>query len=582
MASISPHPGDSEAGVRSHHGDFAASSDDAVVSHSQAVTVTSLGSILPADPVDPVDHAPPSAVAPFHRIPPEIIAKIISYSALLAEGVSYEIKEEDNAAAARESNWVAVTHVCYQWRAIALSDARLWARVNFDLGGAWARIFIERAKDLPLSFHARRDFTHMSTRVALDHLHRATALHLSSPDDGFEDFFLETVQGNQLRNVETVNLSTQYKNTSEEWRRPNSFVLFQSMASRNLRHLSLCIENTMLYSSMHSMRHLSGLQTLKIIYKDSDARLMKRMGPGADELVRTIGRMKALEVLVLNVVPLPPDEPNTSPTAYLPQLTELSLGSTYKSVDFMMAHLDVPDSARIALQCNATSPSDFPSDRNRLCTSLGRHFPFAPAAAAIRCPSPSPFHRRLVFSAWRTQGHPIKDSQPDITVSFDWRFNDRDTARTCQELDRDLAATLLERVGSLSLQQLTVDAPLLPWPVECWEHIIVYATEIERLSTDAASTRALCPPLLEGVLCGSEVLPVLSSWTLRDLEVSLPEIPRGEDEIVAAVRALAEGGTQLREVVLEASVAPDEWMDELRSAAGAASVVVADTDLAGT
>ncbi|KAI0035356.1 hypothetical protein K488DRAFT_43582, partial [Vararia minispora EC-137] len=50
------------------------------------------------------------------------------------------------------TSWLAVTYVCRSWRTAALAHPRLWSEIYIGPRPEWARLFLERAKAVPLSF----------------------------------------------------------------------------------------------------------------------------------------------------------------------------------------------------------------------------------------------------------------------------------------------------------------------------------------------------------------------------------------------------------------------------------------------
>ena len=85
-----------------------------------------------------------NALQPISSIPPEIFVAIFSY--LCLPGIpSLGGKPSRNCARLR------ISHVCHQWREIALNQPRLWSHVNFNaVSLAAAAEILNRAKSVPL------------------------------------------------------------------------------------------------------------------------------------------------------------------------------------------------------------------------------------------------------------------------------------------------------------------------------------------------------------------------------------------------------------------------------------------------
>ena len=83
-----------------------------------------------------------NALAPISSLPPEVFA-IFSFSC--SSG-----KPDDNLTQIR------LSHVCHQWREIALSQPLLWSHVDFTtLSSAGTAEILARAKSSPLYLEAR-------------------------------------------------------------------------------------------------------------------------------------------------------------------------------------------------------------------------------------------------------------------------------------------------------------------------------------------------------------------------------------------------------------------------------------------
>ncbi|KAI0047092.1 hypothetical protein FA95DRAFT_1285563 [Auriscalpium vulgare] len=86
-----------------------------------------------------------NALAPVSHLPPEVLTKILALLAALAPAGGADLLQP------AIPGWIAATHVCARWRAIALACPQLWTSVTFRLGAAWADAMAARAQDLPLA-----------------------------------------------------------------------------------------------------------------------------------------------------------------------------------------------------------------------------------------------------------------------------------------------------------------------------------------------------------------------------------------------------------------------------------------------
>ncbi|KAH9030291.1 hypothetical protein EDB84DRAFT_213321 [Lactarius hengduanensis] len=91
-----------------------------------------------------------NALAPISSLPSEILATIFSFLRLPTSGKSPLGRETDY-----DLSWLHVTHVCHEWREVALDHPFLWSHVDFTtLTPAGATEILARAKSVPLYLEA--------------------------------------------------------------------------------------------------------------------------------------------------------------------------------------------------------------------------------------------------------------------------------------------------------------------------------------------------------------------------------------------------------------------------------------------
>lgn len=84
-----------------------------------------------------------NALAPISSLPPELLARIFRFYALV----------EPPWSGVQKLGWIRVTHVCQHWRQVALDDSSLWARiVGVSPSTEWISEALVRARDAPLLF----------------------------------------------------------------------------------------------------------------------------------------------------------------------------------------------------------------------------------------------------------------------------------------------------------------------------------------------------------------------------------------------------------------------------------------------
>jgi F-box-like len=90
----------------------------------------------------------PNLPSPISRLPPEIIATIFSFLPLLGEYTPPPSRKTPDPLA-----WLRVSHVCYQWREIALNLPYLWSHIDFNvLNFAGVDQMLVRAMNTPIHF----------------------------------------------------------------------------------------------------------------------------------------------------------------------------------------------------------------------------------------------------------------------------------------------------------------------------------------------------------------------------------------------------------------------------------------------
>ena len=82
-----------------------------------------------------------NALVPISLLPPEILARVFHLLVL----------EEPPAYRKQNLGWIRVTHVCRNWRRVALDDLSLWAKIRDTRANTkWISEILARAKDAPL------------------------------------------------------------------------------------------------------------------------------------------------------------------------------------------------------------------------------------------------------------------------------------------------------------------------------------------------------------------------------------------------------------------------------------------------
>jgi hypothetical protein len=283
--------------------------------------------------------------SPVSSLPPEVFAAI--FSLLCLPGASSPSGSPDHHLAR-----LRVSHVCHQWREIALNQPLLWSHVDFTtLSLAGAAEILNRAKSVPLYLDARVfgrrwDNIRLSTfrkelqaRVPyIRHLRTsAEPAHLRSTLEGLVS---------PAPNLEYLSLS------SHSARRERSIVergsitvtLFDGSAPRlswlELRNCGISWNSPL----------LKGLKYLEIFTPSAHAR------PNLTVWLDALDEMPQLKTLTLHSAsPIAPPFPSdVERTVLLPSLTHLDILASPEDCTLALAHLDLP-----ALTCLCLAATSF-------------------------------------------------------------------------------------------------------------------------------------------------------------------------------------------------------------------------------
>ncbi|KAN0135848.1 hypothetical protein V8E53_006300, partial [Lactarius tabidus] len=299
-----------------------------------------------------------NALSPISTLPPEVFSAIFS---LLCPS-SPDGNPDHHLAR------LCVSHVCHQWRQIALNQPLLWRNVNFTtLTLAGAIEILGRAKSVPLYLEARishrRDDERFSTfrkelqaRVPyICHL-RLTALHsplqralegLVSPAPALEYLVLVANRGFCDGEIDFVLPDT----------------LFNGSTPRLSRLKLFCCEISW------TSPLLKGLRYLEIRLPSSHAK------PTLAAWLDALDELPHLETLALDSAsPIAPTFPfDIMRTATLPSLTHLEVFASPGDCALALAHLDLPALTELHIIVNVPNRDPNSDDVPRLLPYVVRH-----------------------------------------------------------------------------------------------------------------------------------------------------------------------------------------------------------------
>ena len=244
--------------------------------------------------------------------------------------------------------WLRVSHVCHQWRDIALNQPVFWSHVDFtNISSAGAAEILARAKTTPLYLEARclgghwdnaqfRSFREqLQLRVSrIRHLVISAKLHR----------LFKTLEGiiSPAPILESLSLSNEERTYQDD---PVLETLFGGMTPRLS---SLKLNN---YGISWESSLLKGLQCLEIRSPPVNRR------PNLSVWLGTLDQMRQLETLTLHSAsPIAP--PRRFPlevqsTVTLPSLTHLDISGSTRDCALALAHLDLPALTGLRLEAIA-------------------------------------------------------------------------------------------------------------------------------------------------------------------------------------------------------------------------------------
>ena len=294
-----------------------------------------------------------NALSPVSSLPPEVFTTIFSFVCLPPGKPGHHLSR------------LHVSHVCHQWRGIALNQPFLWSHVNFTaLSSAGVAEILARAKTVPLYLEGgghsgrwdrddarfgafQKELQRRVSRICFLRL-SARPLHLRKTLEGLVS---------HAPTLEFLSLST------EEYR--PRIAVPETLFGCTTPRLS-CLELDNCDISWRSSL-FKGLRELDMRSPSPEAR------PTLSVWLATLGEMPQLERLTLHSAsPIAPPFPfDVERTVTLPSLTHLDISSSVKNCALALAHLDLPSLTWLCLRpCIHFPGSD---DVQKLLLYVARH-----------------------------------------------------------------------------------------------------------------------------------------------------------------------------------------------------------------
>jgi hypothetical protein len=279
-----------------------------------------------------------NAHSPISSLPPEVFAAIFSFACL--PGIPSLGGKPDHAQ-------IHVSHVCHQWREIALNQPLLWSHVDFTtLSLAGATEMLVRAKLVPLYLEATRaSWRCWETRWDGDRFGTfQTELHARVPHirhlsiNAKPRHLRSTLEGLVSPAPTLEYLSLFSRGVSNGWnvRRWDEVFISDALFEGATPKLS-CLKLHNCDISWESPL-LKGLKYLQILTLSEHAR------PNLVVWLDALNEMPQLKMLTLHSAsPIAPSFPfDVESTVTLPALTHLDISAPVADCTLALAHLDLP------------------------------------------------------------------------------------------------------------------------------------------------------------------------------------------------------------------------------------------------
>ena len=281
-----------------------------------------------------------NALAPISSLPTEVTTLIFSFLRATSESSAFTSFTPSTKLDPDPLAWLHVTHVCHQWREIALNQPLFWSHVNFtNLSSVGAAEIIARAKTAPLYLEAR----------VLGGNHWNNARFIA---------FQEKLQACVSRICHLL-LSADITHLPETLERlispaPTLELLSITCETRSNLGSKLKVIPDTLFSGISPRLSCLKLREFGISWKSPLLRGLRYLDicspsayPSLSIWLDALDEMPQLKMLTLHrASPVPEnDDPfpfNVKRTATLPSLTHFDIFESIRDCAFALAHLDLP------------------------------------------------------------------------------------------------------------------------------------------------------------------------------------------------------------------------------------------------
>ncbi|KAI0056748.1 hypothetical protein BV25DRAFT_1831961 [Artomyces pyxidatus] len=427
------------------------------------------------------------------------------------------ILEPPSSKASRGLGWIKVSHVCREWRAIALGYASLWHTVvGGDVNARWAGEILARSKAAPVAIAIRNPSDPWLAHIS-GHLYHTRHLDVSVSDSVPKALVSGEYLASPAPLLETFAFDTRFDGVQL----PN--LLFANYAPR-LRRVTLlgCVRDVPWSSPV-----FRGLVHLHLQQSGSETPSPENFGALFDSM-RSI---PALETLAL--IKCLPDTPALSESddgvLELPALTKLHLHSSVTACASFLRNLRIPPSTILDLQCEMHSNTE----HDILLPVLAAHLtavepglePITTAVVESRHGS------NVAFSAWRSCT--LRDGVPALSPAEQpaLRVRLEQHGPAASSTPPHLSSAFLTELPLRGVRALRVASMHAGWTADHWVDVARNLEGAEHVSAEDRASDAL----LHALDKGGAVFP-----RLRALGLSLNMPPAFLQELVRVKEAALE------------------------------------------
>ena len=431
-----------------------------------------------------------NALAPISVLPPELLARIFRFHALV----------ESLWSGMLHLGQIRVTHVCRQWRQVALDDSSLWATfTGFWPREEWISEALVRARNAPLviDFDLTPSLRKLSKFIPhISHIRELRLRNLYPSPFQLED--LQEICALEAPILEHFELAldpgTYFPVPSLTYRELVGTTLFNGRTPK-LRTLSLT--QIPIPWSLLPRGQLTQLE-INLFEEISTADTDISRSVDLDQLVDLLINSPELEGLVLEFC-LTSMLPKVSheKSIHLPRLSRLRLSGSTFSVANLLSLLRLPPSTTLYLHCCISEdPSTYPD--HSILPLVSAHFRYpAPAefndlritvnaepgrhiyvAASVSLPQSTCYHSHLIGGD--------TDSKAELTLSFHWH----EWTEFDYSIQRVALGQLCSMLSILNLKFLSISVPDPVCSID-WFELFQHCKKITTIQLKGPGTRGL-------------------------------------------------------------------------------------------